>query len=58
MIRIYELTDEAKKQGMDWDEAIYNGEIQTVKEFETQEEAMQAYEEDYNDMDLYGLDLF
>lgn len=58
MIRIYELTDEAKKQGMDWDEAIYNGEIQTVKEFETQEEAIQAYEEDYNDMDLYGLDLF
>lgn len=58
MIRIYELTDEAKKQGMDWDEAIYNGEIQTVKEFETQEEAIQAYEEDYNDMDLYGLDLY
>lgn len=58
MIRIYELTDETKKQGMDWDEAIYNGEIQTVKEFETQEEAIQAYEEDYNDMDLYGLDLY
>lgn len=56
MHRIYELTDEAKKQGMDWDEAIYNGEIQTVEEFETKEEALQAYEEDYNDPDLYGVE--
>ena len=54
MYRIYELTDEAKKQGMNWDEAIYNGEIQTVEEFETKEEALQAYEEEYNDPDLYG----
>ena len=56
MYRIYELTDEAKKQGMDWDEAIYNGEIQTVEEFETKEEALQAYEEEYNDPDLYGVE--
>lgn len=56
MHRIYELTDEAKKQGMDWDEAIYNGEIQTVEEFETKEEALQAYEEEYNDPDLYGVE--
>ena len=44
MYRIYELTDEAKKQGINWDEAIYNGEIQTVEEFETKEEALQVYE--------------
>lgn len=56
MYRVFELTDKAKKQGMDWDEAIYNGEIQTVEEFETKEEALQACEERYQDPDLYGVE--
>jgi hypothetical protein len=54
--RVYELTDEAKKQGMNWDEAIYNGEIQTVEEFETLDEALEAYENEYCDPDLYGVE--
>lgn len=46
MYRIYELTNEAKKQGMDWDEAIYNGEIQTVEELEDLVEAICSSFED------------
>lgn len=56
MHRIYELTDEAKKQGMGWDEAIYNDEIQTVEEFETLEEALEVFEVEYCDSDLYGVE--
>lgn len=36
--RVYELTDEAKKQGMNWDEAL------------------EAYENEYCDPDLYGVE--
>ena len=54
--RIYELTEEAKNKRMDWDEAIYNGEIQTIKEFETFEDALKAYDEEYCDPDLYGVE--
>ena len=44
MARVYTMTNEAWENGTDWDTAIYNGEIETVKEFDTTEEAL-AYVE-------------
>lgn len=41
---------------MNWDEAIYNGEIQTVEEFETLDEALEAYENEYYGPDLYRVE--
>lgn len=54
--RIFTLTYEAKQNGLTWDEAIYEGEIETVEEFETYDEAVKAFEESYNDPDLYGVE--
>lgn len=54
MSRIYKLTEKAIENEMTWDEAIYNGEIETVKEFDTLEEALKEYGE--YDEDLYGVE--
>ena len=57
MNRVYTMTKTAWENGMDWDEAIYNGEIETVKEFNTIEEAL-AYFEDVlgGDAERYGVE--
>lgn len=54
--RIYTLTTTAKDAGWDWDEIIARGEIETVEEFETYEEAVEVYENQGLDTDLYGVE--
>lgn len=54
--RIFTLTEKAIENNMDWDEAIYNGEIETVEEFDSYEEAVAAWEERYPDDQLYGVE--
>ena len=56
MNRIYKMSDEAWQNGTDWDTAIYNGEIVTVAEFETYEEAVSAFEEGDYDPEEYGVE--
>ena len=41
---------------MDWDEAIANGEIETVEEFDSYEEAVKAFEDRYPDDQVYGVE--
>lgn len=57
MARIFTMTTEAWKRGTDWDTAIFNGEIETVKEFDTIDEAV-AYLEDElgGDSERYGVE--
>ena len=54
--RIFKMTEKAIENGMNWDEAIYNGEIETVEEFDTYEEAVKAFEERYVDEERYGVE--
>ena len=54
--RVFKVTDKAIENGMDWDEAIYNGEIETVEEFDSYEEAVKAFEDRYNDDQVYGVE--
>ena len=54
MHRIFKLTEKAIENCMEWDDAIKAGEIETVEEFETIEEAIQAFEDGGYDPDLYG----
>ena len=54
--RIFKMTEKAIENGMDWDEAIYNGEIETVEEFDSYEEALKGYEDRYNDEQVYGVE--
>lgn len=56
MHRIFGLTEKALKEEMDWDKAIYEGEIETVKEFETLEEALEEYKNGDYDQDLFGVE--
>ena len=57
MARIYAMTNEAWDNGTDWDTAIYNGEIETVKEFDTIEEALAYFENELGgDADRYGVE--
>lgn len=51
---IYKMTEAAIKANMDWDKAIYKGEIEYVEEFETYDEAVAAYENGGYDSDEYG----
>ena len=37
-----------------WDDIIAHNETVTVEEFDTYEEAVEAYEDRYNDPDVYG----
>ena len=54
--RIFKATAKAIENNMDWDEAIYNGEIETVEEFDSYEEAVKAFEDRYNDDQVYGVE--
>ena len=57
MNRIYRMTENAVENKMDWDTAIYNGEIETVKEFDNMEEAVNYFENDLGgDSDIYGVE--
>ena len=54
MHRIFKLTERAIELMMEWDDAIRDGEIETVEEFTTREEAVAAFEDGGFDPDLYG----
>ena len=54
--RVFKLTDKAIENGYDWDRAIAEGEIETVEEFETYEEAVEACNDRYIDSDIYGVE--
>ena len=57
MARVYTMTNEAWENGTDWDTAIYNGEIETVKEFDTTEEALTYFENELSgDAERYGVE--
>ena len=57
MARIYTMTNEAWDNGTDWDTAIYSGEIETVKEFDTIEEALDYFENELGgDAERYGVE--
>ena len=53
--RVFKLTDKAIENGYDWDRAIAEGEIETVEEFETYEEAVEVFNDRYIDSDIYGV---
>ena len=53
---IFTLTAKAIENGYDWDRAIAEGEIETVEEFETYEEAVEAFNDRYIDSDIYGVE--
>ena len=57
MARVYTMTNEAWENGTDWDTAIYNGEIETVKELDTTEEALAYFENELGgDAERYGVE--
>ena len=57
MARVYTMTKEAWDNGTDWDTAIFNGEIETVKEFDTTEEALAYFENELGgDAERYGVE--
>ena len=57
MARIYTMTKEARENGTDWDSAIYNGEIETVKEFDSMDEAITFFENELGgDAEMYGIE--
>ena len=53
--RVFTLTAKAIENGYDWDRAIAEGEIETVEEFETYEEVVEAFNDRYIDSDTYGV---
>ena len=53
--RVFTLTAKAIENGYDWDKAIYENEIEFVEEFETYEEAVEAFNDRYIDSDTYGV---
>ena len=54
--RIYTTTERAKEEGMDWDQVFAEGEIETVEEFDSYEEAVKAFEKGHYDEDYYGVE--
>ena len=55
--RIFKLTEKANAEKMTWDETIFNCEIETVKEFETLEEALEYFENELGgDAETYGVE--
>ena len=51
------MTENAIENKMDWDTAIYNGEIETVKEFDSVEEAVSYFENELGgDAEMYGVE--
>lgn len=57
MARIYTMAKEARENGTDWDSAIYNGDIETVKEFDSMDEAINYFENELGgDAEMYGIE--
>ena len=57
MNRVYRMTKEAWNNGLTWDEAIYNGQIETVEEFDSLEEALSYFENELGgDSEKYGVE--
>jgi hypothetical protein len=57
MNRVYRMTKEARNNGMTWDEAIYTGQIETVAEFDSLEEALSYFENELGgDSENYGVE--
>ena len=55
--RVYKMTDIAWEKGMDWDTAIYLGEIETVEEFNSYIEALEYFENELGgDSEMYGVE--
>lgn len=54
--RIFTFSDNAITECMDWDEAICECEIETVEEFDTYEEAVQAFDDGNYDPEFYGVE--
>lgn len=55
--RVYKMTENAWEKGMDWDTAINNGEIETVEEFDSLEEALEYFENELcGDSEMYGVE--
>ena len=54
--RIYTMTETAKEARWDWDTILYNGAIETVEEFDSYEEAVEAFENGGYDDDFYGVE--
>jgi len=54
--RIFTLSFNAITEEMDWVDAICEGEIETVAEFDTYAEAVQAFENGNYDPDFYGVE--
>ena len=55
--RIYRMTENAWNGGMIWDDAINDGELETVAEFESIEEAIDYFETVLNgDSEHYGVE--
>ena len=55
MSTIYKASQKALEEGWDWDTIFANDAIETVAEFETPEEAEEAFENGGYDPDLYGI---
>lgn len=53
MSRVFKMTQKAIEEKMDWDQAIYENEIETVIEGEL-EDLLEMSE--YQDEDLYGIE--
>lgn len=54
--RIFRITVSAMENNMGWDEAIYCGELETVCEFDSYEDAVKAYEDGNYDPEFYGVE--
>ena len=55
MSTIYKANQKAIENGWDWDTIFAVGEVKMVAEFETPEEAEEAFENGGYDPDLYGV---
>lgn len=57
MSRIFRMTERAIEKRMDWDTAIFNGEIETVEEFDSMDEAVTYFENELgSDSEQYGIE--
>ena len=55
--RVYKMTEKAWNKGMDWDTAIYSGEIETFEEFDSYIEALEYFENELGgDSEMYGVE--
>lgn len=55
--RVYTMNAQAWENGLTWDEAIYNNQLETVEEFDTIEEATEYFENELGgDAEKYGVE--